>query len=89
MYTRINKHDPERDIGKLLRRQEVLRYLDKSHQSPSTSAPGDHNTEAHYKISKDCSDRIDLSTFVTVPRGAAPDPAKKVYTIDNTAFAQR
>ena len=89
MYTRINKHDPERDIGKLLRRQEVLRYLDKSHSSPSTSAPGNGNTEAHYRISEDCSDRIDLSTFVAVPRGAAPDPAKKVHTIYNTAPAQR
>jgi len=33
-------------------------------------------------MSEDLSDYVNLSTFVTVPRGAAPDPAKKVCNLN-------
>ena len=78
MYPRINKHDPERDIGRLHRRQEVLQYLANVHSQVSTPPPGRPDLGERYRMSEGVGEYVNLTSFVAVPRGAATDPAKKV-----------
>ena len=82
--TNTNKHLPERDIGRVDRRHEVLRYLVKGREgtAPQTgSLPRQRQNDwgsEQYWMSEGSSNHLNLRTFVTVPRGASPDPARKV-----------
>ena len=80
MYPRINKHDPERDIGRMHRQQEVLRYLANVHSRAGTPPTGHTELGERYRMSEGVADYVNLASFAAVPRGAAPDPAKKVCT---------
>lgn len=78
VYPRINKHDPERDIGRLHRRQEVLQYLDKN-RSPGPAAEGKRvDAGERFKISEDVSNYITLTAFTSTSRNGGLDPAKGV-----------
>ena len=78
MYSRINKHDPERDIGRMHRRREVLQYLANSRADRPATKAHSSGCEEQYKMSEGTSDYVNLSAFLAVPHGSAPDPAKKV-----------
>ena len=79
MYPRINKHDPERDIGRMHRRQEVLQYLASTHSHTATPpVQGRPETEECFTMSESLGDHVNLASFVAVPLGTTPDPAKRV-----------
>jgi hypothetical protein len=78
IYPRINKHDPERDIGRMHRRREVLQYLADSRSRTTTPMQNRLESGERYRMSEDSSDHVSLAAFTAVPRGAASDPAKKV-----------
>ena len=80
IYQRINKHDPERDIGRMHRRREVLQYLANGGMGAPAPKAGGVNQGEHFKMSEGTSEHVNLSAFLTVPRGMAPDPAKKVHS---------
>jgi len=79
-YAFVNNHDTPGDIGRVLRRREVLGGLDR-HQPPEVTigqvACGFNSVERSV-IAQDESDGIALKAFLAVPCGAAPDPAKRV-----------
>ena len=80
-YAFINKHNPERDIGTLHRRIEVLQELANSRKlSPAPDVEAHQDPDEWKKMSQDSGDPVSLAEFITAPRGAAPDPAKKVCT---------
>ena len=60
------------------RRREVLQYLANSRMD--AQAPNTNNTdhEELFKMSEGSSDHVNLSSFLMVPHGTAPDPARKV-----------
>ena len=78
IYPHINKHDPERDIGRLHRRQEVLQYLDKNHSDGPAPKRRQLDSGERFKMSEDSTDCINLMTFTTAFRDTTPYPAKKV-----------
>lgn len=78
VYPRINKHEPERDIGRLHRRQEVLQYLEKNNSKAPANKRRQLASEERFKMSEASSNCINLTTFMTTFRNATPDPAKKV-----------
>ena len=78
IYPRINKHDPERDIGRLHRWQEVLQYLDKNHSDGPAPKIRQLDSGEWFKMSEDLNNCINLTTFTAAFRDATPDPAKKV-----------
>ena len=81
-YTYINNHNPERDIGKLHRRVELLRYLDNSRSCSSIPSRSDNiDADEAHKMSKDSSDSVSLAVFTALPRGGVPDPAKRVCNV--------
>lgn len=87
VYPRINKHDPERDIGRLHRRQEVLQYLDKNYSGDPAPKGRQPDSGERFKMSEDSSNYINLTTFTATFRDATPDPAKKVGDGDITLKA--
>ena len=63
----------------MLHHKEVLHYLTNGSRSHgSVPKPSCLDPEEHFKMSEGSSDYVSLSTFVEVPRGAAPNPAKRV-----------
>lgn len=78
IYSRINKHDPERDIGRMHRRREVLQYLANSRMDVPAPRTSDLEPWENFKMSEGTGDYVNLSDFLMTPRGMAPDPAKKV-----------
>ena len=62
------------------RRQEVLQYLANSRMDHPAPKASSINRGEHFKMSEGTSDRINLSAFLMVPHGMAPDPAKKVHS---------
>ena len=78
IYPCINKHDPERDIGRLHWQQEVLQYLDKNYSDGLAPRRKQLDLEEQFKMSETSNDSINLTTFTTTFRGTTPDPAKKV-----------
>ena len=79
-YQFVNNHDTPGDIGRVLRRREVLGCLDR-HQ-PLEPSPRqvicDTNSGERSVIAQGESDGIALKSFLTTPRGMAADPAKRV-----------
>lgn len=83
-YPSTNKHEPDRDIGQLHHRVEVLQSLNNGHPSHSTLSKRAHvDQDESHKMSEDSRDFICLTAFITVPRGGVPDPAKKVCYSEN------
>jgi hypothetical protein len=60
------------------RRQEVLRYLANTHPHTTLPTQRQHDSGERYTMSEGLGDHVNLASFVAVPRGATPDPAKKV-----------
>ena len=60
------------------RRQEVLRYLANTHQHTTPPTQGQPDLGERYTMSEGLNDHVNLTSFVAVPRGVTPDPAKKV-----------
>lgn len=78
VYPRINKHEPERDIGRLHRRREVLQYLDKNNSNAPADKRKQLDSEERFKMSEASSNSINLTMFMTTFRNTTPDPARKV-----------
>jgi hypothetical protein len=86
LYPRINKHEPERDIGRLHRRGELIHYMDpnRTHKkAPNQVSP---DSRERYKMSEGASSYVNLREFLRVPRGAVPDPAKKVCPLGSSGM---
>jgi hypothetical protein len=79
-YHFVNNHDTPGDIGRVLRRREVLEGLDRHQPLEPCSAPAacDPKGGERSAIAQDESDGITLKSFLATPRGAATDPAKRV-----------
>ena len=82
-YSFVNNHDTAGDIGRVLRRREVLGCLDRHHPlepipGPVAHRPHHANSGERSVVAQDESDGIALKSFLATPRGAAPDPAKMV-----------
>jgi len=83
--TSTNKHLPERDIGRVDWRHEVLRYLARVNEgsapTPNPTSGPDHSNpgDDEYWMSEGLNDGLNLQGFLTVPHGALPDPAKMVH----------
>jgi hypothetical protein len=79
-----NKQAPERDIGRVDRQHEVLRHLIKGHKGleflsvPAPKTSNANETRELFWMSERFADPVNITTFTTTPRGASPDPAKKV-----------
>lgn len=79
-YQFVNNHDTPGDIGRVLRRREVLGCLDRHQPLEPSPRPVEHGPKCVERsvIAQDESDGITLKSFLATPRGAAPDPAKRV-----------
>ena len=60
------------------RRREVLQYLSNSRAGGPSPMVHSGGRGENYKMSEGTGDYVNLSAFLAVPRGTAPDPAKKV-----------
>lgn len=78
LYPLINKHNPERDIGRMQRRQEILEYLDRARNRNTMQITEDTYQEGHTKTSDGGSSTIGLKEFLAIQRGQPYDPAKRV-----------
>ena len=79
-YAFVNNHDTPGDIGRVLRRREVLGGLERHQplEPGPTAVVCDPNGGERSVIAQDESDGITLKSFLATPRGAAADPAKAV-----------
>ena len=79
-YQFVNNHDTPGDIGRVLRRREVLGCLDRHQPLEPSLQPvvcGPSSGERSV-MAKDESDGIALKSFLATPRGMSTDPAKRV-----------
>lgn len=79
-YAFVNNHDTPGDIGRVLRRREVLGGLSRHHPLAQSVEPVacSSNIGDRSVIAQDESDGITLKAFLATPRGAAVDLAKRV-----------